>query len=246
MATRWEQLFSIRRLLDNPQPARPSFDLILRQDLSDELDILNKLNNSGKPWALLTTQLNYYPNGTGKFQLDMGPGKVLFVTRTTTNPYIPFLPVGVDELDDLQYGTYFQMYGGIYGQSWVLDQTIERISFYREGVTDQVQWCQIQPMPQESAVYTIYYLPSSPDADAALESATTLPEYSNLVTLRSATALLPYAQWFEDADANSNKRKELSMSFAYQLERKEQLFKDYIRQMTRPRTTTVADWNWMS
>ncbi len=227
-------------------PNKPSFHQLYQQELSDELDVLNKLNNSGRPWSLEQTQLNYSPNGTGKFELDMQPGKVLFVTRTTTNPYIPFLPVGIDDITDAQYGSILATYGNLYGWAFNLSQTIERISFYREGVTDQSYWCQIQPMPQESAVYTIYYLPSTPDADAALTSAMALPEYSELVRIRSAAALLPYSSWFEDEDQNSNKRKELATSFSFQLERKEQLFKDYIRAIAKPRMVDLDEWNYAS
>ena len=42
--SRAEQVWRIRDLLDTPYPNKPSFHQIMRQELSEELDIANDLN----------------------------------------------------------------------------------------------------------------------------------------------------------------------------------------------------------
>lgn len=241
--TRQENLLRLRDLLDNPQPNAPSFHQILRQELSEERDIVNATNNSGKPWAVAEYQLNYTV-GLSTYDINVDDfGKCLFVVKATNNPYIPFLPVPFEDLSSQQYGTVWGWFNNTYWQAWSLTETPERMSFYREGVINPQYKVKINPLPQQSAVYTITYLPGFLGNDDPLSSSLQMPEHAELVRLRGATALLPYSRWSEDENANSNKRKELAQGFAYQLERKEDLFKKYIRSINIPRQVTIEDWN---
>ena len=245
MATRLENLIRIRAILGTPYISAPSFNDILRQELSEELDIVNRLSNTGKAWAVETYTFNYSANDTGTFALNVSNiGKILFVVRVMlNNQYVPALPVPISDFENQPYGTLIGNYYGIYSMPWAYETTLEKMAFYRTGTVDQEYMVQVQPMPQESAVYEIYYVPGGVDADAALSSATAMPEFSNLVQLRAATALLPLAKWYEDEKENREKRKELAASYLYQLERKEMLFASYIGNLTKPRTQTISDWN---
>jgi len=244
--TRVENLFQIRKLLLLPYPNSPSFDSLMRQEISEEMDIVNATNNSGIAWATASYQLNFTPN-QNTYQINVSDwGKILYVVKATTNPYIPFLPVGFDDVSEQNYGTVWGWFNNSYAQAFLLQETPERMSFSRVGVTNSQITVTINPVPQQSAQYTLVYLPGYIGNDDPLETAIQLPEHAELVRLRAATALLPGASWFENETQNSERRKELAQSFAFQLQRKEMLFDKYIRGINKPRMTDIEDWNYAS
>lgn len=246
-ATRQQNLFAIRGLLDYPQPNSPSFDLLLRQEIAEERDLINETNNTGKPWAMNEYQFIFTP-GIDTYSINVSDfGKVLFCLRNTTNPYIPWLPVGVNDVTQMQYGTLLSyFYGNGWTQSFALSETIEKISFFRTGATNPIFQCRIQPMPQQSWTYRLFYLPGYIGDDDPLETAVLMSEHVELLRLRAAAALLPYAKWSDDEAANTNRRKELMQSFEFQLTRREKNWADYRRNIDRPQTTTVDSWNFGS
>lgn len=249
-ASRLSNLFAVRGLLDYPQPNSPSFDILLRQCISEERSILNATNNTGKPWAVNQFVLNYIP-GQNDYSINVSDwGKVLYCVRNTTNPYIPFLPVPFDDITDMQYGTLMSyFYGNGWGQSFGLSETIERIAFYREGVTNPIFRCRIEPAPQQSWTYYLNYIPGYLGQDDPLETQMQMSEHVELLRLRVAAAMLPYAKWSDDEAKNLARRKELKESFDYQLNRpqgKEKEFADYIRNFNRNNSVTVDDWNFGS
>jgi len=239
--TRAENLARLRDLLDNPQPQHPSVHQRLRAELSEERDIVNETNNSGVAWATADYQLNYIANQT-KYDINVDDfGKVLYVLKVTGNPYIPYLPVPFQDVTRQNYGTIW--YNNNYAQAFSLEETPERMAFSRDGVLNANVVAEIQPAPQQSAVYLITYLPGYIGNDDPLESALQLPEHCELVRLRAAMALLPYAKWSEDENENRVKRKELAAAYAYQLERKEANYRSYIKNINKPRTVTIDGWN---
>lgn len=240
--TRIQNIFRVRDLLSSPLPNAPSFHRLMAQLISEEMDVVNATNNTGIPWATATYQLNY---SAGQTSYDINVtnfGKILYVVKATTNPYIPYISVPFDDVSQQEYGTIYNYYGS-YGQAFAMPVTPERMSFYREGVLNAQYKCTIQPQPQESATYILTYLPGYIGVDDPLSSATQMPEHAELVRLRAAMALLNYAEWGDDKAENRLKRADLMQGFGYQLERKEQLFKNYISSINRPRTVDVDNWN---
>lgn len=241
MATRIQNIFRVRSLLDNPYPNAPDFSQIVQLELSAEADILNATNNSDRPWAIDTYQLNYTP-GEQSYAIEVTNfGKPYLVTRIVPGPYITRLNVPFSDLDAQEYGAIWPWYGN--GGPWMNNSTTEKMSFFREGVTNSQISVTIQPQPQQACSYEITFIPGSVSEDDPLETSIQLPEHATLVQLRVATALLPYCKWHEDEGMNSAKRKELAMSFAYQLDRKEALFRTYISSMAIPRTVEISDWH---
>lgn len=240
MPTRIENLFRMRDGLDNPYPSNPSFHLLMKQEISEEMDIVNATVQSAQPWATATYTLNYNPNQDTYIISAENWGKVLYVVRQTHNPYIQFVNVPFDDLNSQHYGVSWQ---ANYGALFPWSETPERMSFYREGVLDAEIKVKIYPMPQESCTYLLTYIPGYIGTEDPLEAAIQMPEHAELVRLRGQTALLPYTKWFENEEQNMVKRKELASSFAYQLNRKEGLFQNYIRNLTIPRSVTVDSWN---
>ncbi len=249
--TRIENVFSMRSLLDNPYPNAPSFHQLFRQELSEERDIVNATNLSGKPWATAEYQLNYTPNQS-EYAINVSDfGKVLFVVKETTNSYIPYLPVAFDDISEQQYGQIIQWMNNNYSQPFVLTEAPERMSFYRQGVVNAQYMVAINPSPQNSNVYHITYLPGYLGNDDPLETSIQMPEHAELVRLRGAMAQLNYSKWYEDEEKNREKRKDLAAGFDYQLNikgtgGKEKMFADYIRAINIPRSTLVEDWNYGS
>lgn len=240
--SRIQNLFRVRDLLDNPLPNKPSFHRLMTQLISEEMDVVNATNNTGIPWATATFQLNYSPGETS-YDINVSDfGKILYVVKATTNPWIPYISVPFNDISQQDYGTLFNYYGN-YGQAFVLPQTPERMSFYREGVLNAQYKCTIQPQPQQSATYILTYLPGYIGTDDPLSSATQMPEHAELVRLRAAMALLNYAEWGDDKAENRQKRADLMQGFAYQLERKERLFANYITSINRPRSVDIDSWN---
>lgn len=243
MTTRAANISRVRFLLDTPYPSRPSFAQVMQLELSVETDVLNATSNADRPWAVNVFELNYSP-GLDSYNITATDfGKPILVTRVLTgNPYISRLPVPFADTPHLQYGTIWQNWSAFYGWGFGWETTPERMAFMREGVSDAQIAVQIQPAPQQSAVYEITYVPIFTGELDPLESVIQLPEMATLVQLRVATACLPYAAWYEDEAANEAKRKSLAQSFAYQLGMKEPIFQRYISSIVRPKDLTIDAW----
>jgi hypothetical protein len=241
--SRTEQLFRTRDLLDNPLPNNPSFHQLLRQEISTEMDILNATNNSSKPWALSTYQLNYIV-GQDTYAINVSDfGKVMYVERVQGDPYIRYVNVPFSDVHDLDYGTIWQYTSGSFGQVPWITETPERMAFYRDGVLNSQYMVRIQPQPIQSWTYIIHYMPGVLANTDPLASAVQLPEHATLAQLRNATALLPYAQWGDDKVENDNIRKRLAAGFEYQLNIKEPLFRTYIKSIAIPKPVFLEEWN---
>lgn len=246
--SRTNNIFRTRDLLLRPFPQSPTFHDYLQAELSAERDICNAINNTGVAWGINEYQLNYTPNvDTYAINVD-DYGKVMYVVKATTNPYIPFIQVPFQDVTDQMYGTVWSWFGNNnYAQPFILQETPERMSFYRAGVINAQPSVKIQPMPQESCTYTIAYLPGLLSDDDPLQSSIQMPEHAELVRLRCAMALLPACRWFEDESMNQARRLELRATFEYQLDRptdgKEALFRSYIKGINRSRPTEIESWN---
>lgn len=243
MITRAQNIFRARDLLMNPYPQAPSFHRFLQQEISEEMDVVNAVMQSGKPWGVSEYQLNYSPN-QGTYNLNVSDwGKVLYVRRVTGNQYIPYVNVPFDDVNTQHYGTVWLDFYNTLGSFFQPDNTPERMSFYREGVLNAEYKVKINPMPQTPWTYLITYIPGYIGVNDPLESAIQLPEHAEMVRLRIASALLPAAQWFEDEKMNIERRSQLALSYAPQLQRKEELFNRYLRSIAIPKTVEVESWN---
>ncbi len=240
--TRTENLFRIRDLLDTPNVQHPSFHQLFRQEISEECAILNATSNAQRPWAVSTYTLNFTP-GQQSYALNiLDLGKPILVTRVTYSPYVTRVNVPFDDFAGQHYGTVFQSFNTLYGLPWCIDDTPERMSFYRENVLNSSYRVTIQPQPQQSAVYEISYIPGYLGMDDPLEAAIQLPEHADLLRLRAAIAQLNYAQWSDNTEADRVKRNDLKEGFLYQLSIREPLFAKYISSITIPRSVYVDDW----
>lgn len=237
--TQIEQLQRIRDLLGRPQQQSPAPHDMLRQLISEMMMMVNETLDTGKAWATQTTQLNYTP-AISTYDINVSDfGKPLYVVRLTGNQYVPAIAVPFDDVNNQEYGAIWNINYTSWAGIFPYDQTPERMSFYREGVMDAVYKVAIQPMPQTSCTYEITYLPGYIGNDNALNSLVQMPEHAELIRLRAAIALLPYAKWGDDENVNMMRRKELAQAFAYQVEPREAVFKRYIRSISIPRHVEI-------
>lgn len=241
--TRLENLFRCRSLLDLPQTEHPSFHQMFQEEISVEQDILNATSNSQRPWATNTYALNYTP-GLAAYTINVTNfGKPILVTKVINSPYVKRVNVPFDDVTQQHYGTVFNWNQGLYNVPWDIEDTPERMSFYRENVLNAQYRVTIEPQPQWSGIYEIMYIPGYIGDDDPLEASIQLPEHAELIRLRVAMGLLPYCKWSETATENTAKRMELAKIFEYKLNIKEPLFAKFITNITIPRQVFVEDWD---
>lgn len=252
MATRVENIFRVRTMLDTPMPNAPNFHRIFQQLLTEEMRMMNDLNTSTQPWAVSEYQLNYTP-GTDTYAINVSDfGRPILVVRETTNPYVPFIPVPFDQITELRYGTIWNGFWNSWAAPLVLPEALEHIAFYRSGANNQQYMCKIQPMPQTSATYIVSYIPGAIGAGDPLQTSPALSEYQELIRLRTAAALLPYVKWSENPDMDRPRKAELKEAFGFQLNGIdgrsgwEASFQHYIRSLVVNRISQVEDWNYAS
>lgn len=235
----------VRSILDNPLPNSPDFDQLFRIAIAEEQDFRNEMNNSSVAWSLQSTTVNYRV-GQDTYDLNVNDfGKALYVLRATENCQIKWLPVPIDDVEDLRYGTLLGAYFGSYGIPWLygMNETLEHMSFFRGGDQASQPMVRIQPEPATNAEYVVHYQPGHRGDDDALTSEVTLPEHVELLRLRQAMASLAYAKWHTDEAENRIRRQELAASFAMQMQRKEQTYREYIATMSHSRDVTLDYWN---
>lgn len=241
--SRLEQIFRTRDYLDNPLPNRPSFHQLLRQEISTEMDIVNEINNSGKPWGLSETQLIYTP-GQDEYTINVTNfGKVMYVERLQGDQYIRYLNVPFSDVDDLDYGTVWQNWGNAYGTIPWITETPEKMSFFRTGVLNSEIKVRIQPQPLTSWTYVIHYMPGYIGNTDPLASAIQIPEHAEMARLRNALSLLAITEWSDNAEADDKKRARLKESFIYQLAPKEANYSRYLKSIAIPKPVFIDDWN---
>ena len=206
--------------------------------------MLNELNNTGVAWTTQEWRFNYIC-GKSDYQINVANfGKPIQVLRETGNCQIPYIPVPFDDITEQNYGKLLAGYYASCGIPWLWDnETIERVSFYREGAMDSQPWLSIQPMPSQNVTYIVVYLIGYNGTTDPLMAESNLPEHAEMLRLRTAMGLLPYAQWYDEDEKNRVKRKDLAEAFAYQLNRKERNYNEYKASISHGRDVDVAYWN---
>ena len=96
--------------------------------------------------------------------------------------------------------------------------TAERMAFYRDAVGDVS--VRVFPPPQLAADYIVVYTLGDFISTSSISSIPLLGEYHALFEVRATMALLPSAEWVDDAKENRERRREYALS----LSKEESLF----------------------
>lgn len=207
-----------RLKLGDPRPDRPGDFLLLQQVCTEIRTLLRHKRNVGEPWNYDDTFVEVTP-GESTYQINVAnfgiPMAVLTSDPSNPNHYtrvIPFYsPANIyyDYALPENFGAYLFSPDG--SQSTAL-----RCSFFWRNNQPYIEFL---PTPYLVAAYRIRYLMSANGVnDQALTQSPLSEEDCDLVVVRLAKHLLPNTEWnapdtLAGQNYNSNKRKEMFMSF---------------------------------
>lgn len=228
----------MRPLLDDPFQQSPNLDKIVAGHLRFEQLMANRLNNTGRPWAVKTFNFNS-SSATDTYTISATDfGKPLVVIKATGEEALPYVQVPFDDYNQIEYG---EIPSGVSEVTpWgIWSPTQEKITFYREGMIDPVMKMKLNPLPQDAQTYTVSYLVGAIGRSDAITVNYGIPEHAHLVEIQNAMSQLPYAKWFEDEKMNSGKRQEMVIGLKFQLDHLQPVFDNYVRDLTHGRPVEV-------
>jgi hypothetical protein len=245
MATRAESISEVRSLLDDPYQQAPNLHKIVAGHLRFEQLMCNRLNNTGRPWAVKTFDFDSDPD-TDTYDVATGTpaiavadfGKPLVVVKATGNANLPFIQVSFDDYNQQDYGT-IPLGTSDVTPLEIFSPSMEKVTFYREGIIGPVRKMKLNPVPQTVFTYTVSYLVGAIGRDDAITVDYGIPEHSHLVEIQNALSQLPYCKWTEDPKADQIHGENLKQSFLYQLGLLEPVFAQYVRDLTHGRPVEV-------
>jgi hypothetical protein len=172
---------------------------------------LTELNIYGNNWAVDETVLTITPN-VAEYTLPVeGFGKPIEVLAINpADPAYVNRPVDFFELGDLNYdwdmpANFGQAWGGIDGSP----HSTQRIAFYRKNGNVKAR---VLPAPGQAAQFRVLYQVGVFGETTPLDEDVLMPEHHALIEVRTALAVLPHCEWFDQEDSNVRRRTELKAS----------------------------------
>lgn len=223
-------LRGIRIRVRDPRAQQPS-DRTLLKLLSDQVQNLSiEANLRGRYWAVDETELQVTAN-TGDYLIPIANfGKPIEVyTSWPGNPSYVTRTVDFFELGDLNYQ--WDMPGN-FALSSAIDgspHTAHRIAFYHKQ--GQV-YARVMPTPAGGAQYKVIYQVGQYGATMPLSEEIMLPEFAQLVEVRTAIAALPHCEWVDEEARNEARRRELALTLDRAEKQSYALFKSYVATQT--------------
>lgn len=231
------------RLVD-PLPNRPSMRHTFRSVCDAAQIAVNRSSATGKSWSVQDVDLQV-SSGAGTYTLptDSSYGKPLSVltvysqNQAYINHYVEFY-----ERNDLysHWGYPANL------ASWISNSdgspnTAIRMAFWK--VPNDDSWhVDVLPIPALSATYLVSFSQGSWSQDASITDSPLLAQFHPLIEMWATQNLLAHAAWWPDdnkdgRDANSNRRKEISLAMQPMLASYEDDFDRFIRTTTDPGLT---------
>ena len=219
-----------------PLPARPSRRLLLQIATTNLQSYMNRLSNTGRPWAVAETIL-VTSGGVSEYLLPVSDiSKIMDVWTALDNNnafierQIPFWDLNDIRTDwnapaNLPAITFYNA-----------THTAQRIAFYRKEWEDAV-YAKVYPIPQFTASYRVLYSVKGSAPDTALDTSPILTQHHFLLVIKTALDALSGSAWWEDEQENRIRRKELQASLMFRLGDLKEQFEIFIRNMTTSRMT---------
>lgn len=217
-----------------PLAQRPSRRYLLQLATSVTQNYMNRLSNTGRPWAIAETQLVVSPNLLAYLLPVSDISKVLDVTTVGDDAHIerqiPFWDLQDLRLDwnapaNLPAITFYDS-----------THTAQRIAFYRKD-WNNAAWANVWPIPQFSAAYRVLYSVVGSAPTMSLDNEPILTQFHNLLVTKTALDALVGTAWFADESENRLRRKELALSLSSRIPDMELQFNRYMKSLTTSRMT---------
>lgn len=219
-----------------PMPQRPSRRYLLQLATTNLQSYMNRLSNTGRPWAVSETILVVSPQVNEYLMPVNDIAKVMDVTTTFDDSnyhierQIPFW-----DLNDLR--TDWNAPANIPAITFYDSQhTAQRIAFYRKDWQDAV-YAQVWPIPQFTCSYRVLYGVKGSAPEMSLDASPIITQHHPLLVTKTALDALPGSAWWADETANRLRRNELATSFSQRLPDLIRQFDIYVRSMTTSRIT---------
>lgn len=223
-------LDNIRIRCGQPRAQQPSDKLLLLLLSTEVQSYINEINLTERPWAVDEAELDV-SSGIEDYTVPLNSsfGRPIQVrTLYPDNPAhierdVAFSDLGWINSDwDLpkNFGTGLSLDGS--------PNTAVRLAFYRRAGQDVV-YVRTIPIPQQAARYQVLYQIGEYGSAVPFDETPLLPQHHALIELRTAISALPHCWWEDDRATNTDRRKELAMSFAALAPRLERNFLSYIR-----------------
>jgi len=189
MPTTIQNLAMIRRLLDDPDPHKPSNPKLFEFFGNQVMHHKTRLQNSGAPWDVMDYLLTVSA-GTEDYIVEVGDfGKPFLVyTEDQTDEFRPRveIPFSMIQNTDLFWSGPRQVHATNDNTN-----TAVAMTFYRKSGGF---YARVTPIPGGSTSYRIWYevAPSPPGSLASTEG---LTPFHHLIRMQTALASLPYCAW---------------------------------------------------
>lgn len=231
MPTTIENLAMIRRLLDDPDPHKPSDPKLFEFFGNQVMHHKSRLQNSGAPWDVMDYLLTVSP-GQEDYIVQVGDfGKPFLVyTEDQNDQFRPRveIPFSLIQNTDLFWAGPRQVHA-------TNDNTNSAVAFtfYRKSGGF---YARVTPIPGGSTSYRIWY-EVAPAPPGSLGDTPGITPFHHLIRMQTAIASLPYCAWGDlRADAEKDKHVErwrgkidlLSEAFLKQEQQFDREFSTYI------------------
>lgn len=222
--------------LIDPLPQRPSRRYLLQLATSATQNYLNRLSNTGRPWAVAETLLTVTPNVLEYLIPVNNVSKIMDVTTTFDDndahierqiPFWDFPDLRTDWNAPANLPA-ITFYDSVH--------TAQRVAFYRKNWNNAC-YASVWPIPQFACSYRVLYSVVGNAPEMSLDDSPLLTQFHNLLTTRTALDALAGSAWWADESENRIRRKELAASLSARLPDMEAQFNRYMRSLTQSRMT---------
>lgn len=241
-----QMIAEVRVYLDEPNHAHPTERHLWTLMTHCLQSFSNELQNTGQNWNIGSWQLDVAP-GTEEYLITaMDFGKPIYVLTKSFDPSVAEREVPIVDIQNFDFPTPGR-YSGLMNEA---HHSASGIGFYGKFAGSQAHYCRVNPKPQASAAYTVWYKPG-PLPTMGLGSEMLLPEHHQLLVTRTAIAAIPYCQWPQlnnQPDLAMAKAKALQQSIGFMNSMHEEAFQRYKNNLRQETMSTrvlfgeFADW----
>jgi hypothetical protein len=219
-----------------PLPQRPSRRYLLQLATSNLQSYMNRLSNTGRPWAVSETLLVVSPNVNEYLMPVSDIAKVMDVTTVAEgNDYHIERQIPFWDLNDLRVDwnappnipaiTFYDSH-----------HTAQRIAFSRKDWQDAV-YATVWPIPQFTCSYRVLYGVKGSAPTMSLDDSPIITQHHFLLSTKTALDALPGSAWWSDEQQNRLRRNELAASLGNRLPDLLKQYDIFVRSMTTRRMT---------